>query len=349
MERKLVTVRIVSAISPIPKADAIECASIEGWKVAVGKGEFRSGDRCVYFEIDSFLPVVDPRFSFLEKSAIEWEGCRGVRLRTMTMRGQISQGLALPLAKFPEIEMVISGKSPEEARQVDFAEVLGVVKWEAAIPQEMKLAAVGALPSVLNSPSLERIQNLPALFEEHRGEDFEATIKIDGMTSHVFRMDGRVRVGSQSWELVERADEPTWIAARECGLVEALDHPEFEGVQIQAELFGMGVAAGWHENRPRPTLAVFHAYDFLKGRHYSKGEREDLVERLRARGARIDCAPSLGVFRIDEFAGDFERLFALAEGPSLDPSRRREGVVLKHVDGTFAFKVISNKRLLKAG
>lgn len=46
--RKLVTVRTVDAIRPIPGADAIECAIVEGWTVVIKKGEFAVGDRCVF-------------------------------------------------------------------------------------------------------------------------------------------------------------------------------------------------------------------------------------------------------------------------------------------------------------
>src|SRR5277367_4813561 len=99
MERKLVTIRQINSINPIPGADAIEVASIEGWRVVVKKGQFHIGDYGVYFEIDSFLPENDPRarYAFLMKSGLrEFEGVRGHKLRTVKLRGQISQGLVLP-------------------------------------------------------------------------------------------------------------------------------------------------------------------------------------------------------------------------------------------------------------
>lgn len=68
--RKLVTVRVVDAIEPIVGADAIECALVEGWTAVIKKDEFAVGDRCVFFEIDSFLPSADPRYEFLAKNAI---------------------------------------------------------------------------------------------------------------------------------------------------------------------------------------------------------------------------------------------------------------------------------------
>lgn len=99
--RKLATVRRVAELLPIPNADAIECAVVDGWKVVVKKGEFRPGDEGVYFEIDSLLPVRDERFSFLAKGAV---GQEYARLRTIKLRGQISQGLLLPASTFPELD-----------------------------------------------------------------------------------------------------------------------------------------------------------------------------------------------------------------------------------------------------
>src|SRR6185503_17387971 len=61
------------------------------------------GDLVVYCETDSFLPIW-PEFQFLEKSSLRKmltpEGNRtGYRLRTIKLRGQISEGLVIKLGK----------------------------------------------------------------------------------------------------------------------------------------------------------------------------------------------------------------------------------------------------------
>ena len=73
MERKLATVVRISNIQPIAGADAIELASVKGWKVVTRKNEYQVGDLAVYYEIDSFLPVA-PQFEFLRKSSY-WAPC----------------------------------------------------------------------------------------------------------------------------------------------------------------------------------------------------------------------------------------------------------------------------------
>ena len=101
MERKLVTLRRISAINPIEGADRIEKASIDGWTVVVNKGDFFVGDFCIYFEVDSLLPIV-PVFSFLAKNGVKKleDGTEGYRLKTIKLKNVISQGLALPISSF---------------------------------------------------------------------------------------------------------------------------------------------------------------------------------------------------------------------------------------------------------
>ena len=67
-ERKLATIRRVAQVEPIENADFIEIIKVDGWQCVAKKGEFRAGDLCVYFEVDSFLPI-EARYEFLRKSS----------------------------------------------------------------------------------------------------------------------------------------------------------------------------------------------------------------------------------------------------------------------------------------
>lgn len=154
-KRKLVTVRKIDAIDPIEGADAIEAATIEGWKVVVKKGDFKVGDPCVYFEIDSFLPTGNPAWQFLvDKSSREFEGVVGHRLRTIKLRGQISQGLVLPMSAVPQIT--------DTDRSTDQSDLLGIKKWEAPLPPALAGKSEGYFPSFIRKTDQERCQNLKA-------------------------------------------------------------------------------------------------------------------------------------------------------------------------------------------
>ena len=96
IKRKLATIEKIAALNPIKDADAIEVAAIRGWKVVVKKGEFQVGDLCVYCEIDSVLPE-RPEFEFLAN--------KNYRIKTIKLRGQVSQGIAFPLSILDSINM----------------------------------------------------------------------------------------------------------------------------------------------------------------------------------------------------------------------------------------------------
>ena len=163
--RKLVTVRAITAIEDIPGADLIKKATVEGWPVVVKAGEFQVGDLCVFFEVDSYLPMDDERYKFLEKNAINWEGIPGARLKTIRLRKQLSQGLALPIALFPEIiDHLIGlgiGKSEvEKIREINFTGLLGIMKWDKPVNAQLAGMAKGNFPSFLRKSDQERCQNM---------------------------------------------------------------------------------------------------------------------------------------------------------------------------------------------
>jgi RNA ligase (TIGR02306 family) len=88
VKRKLVSIRRVADVQPIKDADRIEVITVDGWGLVAVKGEFKPGDICVYFEIDSFLPI-EERYEFLRKSSykkIMDTGSEGFRIKTMSRR-----------------------------------------------------------------------------------------------------------------------------------------------------------------------------------------------------------------------------------------------------------------------
>lgn len=140
MTRKLASVRTISMIEPIEGADAIELAHVDGWKVVVKKGEYQQGDAAVYLEIDSWVP--EELAPFLVKGAIaqEFNGVKGARLRTIKLRGQISQGLLLPLYDYPPTDKVMTAfhkTRPAGFEPMDVTGLLGIQKYEKPLPAQL--------------------------------------------------------------------------------------------------------------------------------------------------------------------------------------------------------------------
>jgi len=164
MKRKLVTLRKVKELLPIENADLIELAKIDGWQVVVKKGEFKVGDLAFYFEIDSFLPL-EPEFEFLKKSSLKkMLGKEGLRLKTIRLRGKLSQGLLLPYSVlkrfFVENPFNVKTIPNKENFEQDFSELFGVEKYEAPIPASIAGTTAGSFPYFIPKTDEERIQNL---------------------------------------------------------------------------------------------------------------------------------------------------------------------------------------------
>src|SRR5215475_2460924 len=89
---KLASIQTISEIRTITGADRIEAATVLGYQTVIKKGEFRTGDLCVWHEPDTVVA---------ERSEYEFLRQHGFRLKVSRFKGQVSQGLALPLGVLP--------------------------------------------------------------------------------------------------------------------------------------------------------------------------------------------------------------------------------------------------------
>lgn len=342
--RKLVTIRQVSSLRPIAGADAIECASVDGWSVVVKKTEFQAGDACLYFEIDSFLPLSDERFGFLAKNKIIWNEKEGIRLRTIKLRGQISQGLILPLHNFPELAAYKNG----ELADVDLSKMLGVEKWEAPIPASLSGEVEGPFPSFISKTEQERIQNLPELLAtdtNETNEQFEVTIKLDGSSMTVFH-DGTVSgVCGRNWWIRESDSNSLWRVAKQNNLLVALKKYGRK-LALQGEIIGEGIQGNPEKLRGQ-EFYLFDIFDIDQYQYLGREARIQVVNDLRELGASIKEVPFIEMTSLAKFDQDVEKILTYAEGGSLNPTTLREGVVFKRLDGNMSFKAIANSYLLK--
>jgi RNA ligase (TIGR02306 family) len=243
VERKLASIQRVESIAPIAGADKIVKARVMGWDVVVKKGELAAGDACVFFEIDAILPN-GPNWA-------EFMRVRGFRLKTMRLRGVLSQGLALPVSILPEGTPIEIGR--------DVSSLLGVTKHEPVLPDTREIA--GPFPTRVPKTDELRLQSALAVLDELRGRDFYVTTKLDGMSATYLRAsDGAFVACSRNWALA-KGPSPIWRVAEELGLPERLP----PGFAVQGELCGPGI----QKNRlglAAPTLFAFSVFEVSAGR-----------------------------------------------------------------------------------
>ena len=167
IDRQLATIRRISSIEPIPNADAIELARVDGWQVVVKKGEFKINDLAIYCEIDSWVPHELAPFLSKGKEPREFKGIQGERLRTIKLRGTLSQGLLLPLELTRDRGYRASrqdgaGRYVEENDSLD--DFYGIIKYEKELPANLRGKAKGNFPNFIPRTDQNRIQNVWSMF-----------------------------------------------------------------------------------------------------------------------------------------------------------------------------------------
>ena len=354
MKRKLATIQVIADIQPIENADNIEVVKIKDWLCVSKKSTFKKGDKCVYFEIDSLMPSDNEDFKFLatgtkeREMAIEGKIYKGYRLKTKKLRGQISQGLALPTYILEGLKF--STDTREEPKYTfkegfDVSELLNIVKYEPSLPACLSGKVKGLFPSFIPKTDEERIQNCGDILERHQNTSFIVTEKLDGSSATYYKRNGEFGVCSRNLELLESEGNAFWKIAKRYDLENILP----EGYAIQGEVIGEGI-----QSNPLQLqgidLYVYNVFNISECKYLSCEEFEKFIVSLG-----LKTVPILDKdFKLPQAV---DELLKYAEGNSvIVPLRKREGIVIRPVKEMletinrvltrFSFKVISNKYLL---
>ncbi len=333
--RKLASIQCIKALEPIEGADAIEKATVLGWELVVKKGEFKTGDLVVYCEIDSILPD-RPEYEFLKP--------RGMRIRTIRLRGQISQGICFPLSVLPKDFVVEEG--------ADCTEALGVVKYEPPIPAQLAGLVKGHFPSFIPKTDETRVQVLQDVLDKYQGEVCYIAEKLDGSSVTYFFRDGEFGVCSRNLELLEDSENTLWKVANDLNLPLKLQRLG-KNIALQGELIGEGIQGNKLKIRGQ-TARFFNVFDIDRFRYLGLEDFTTTLQELE-----LDSVPILSTdFVLEQ---NIPALVALATVKSvLNPEAWAEGIVIRPLqekrdaimDGVLSrvsFKVINPEFLLKYG
>ena len=381
--RKLATIRRIKDIRPIPGADNIELAIIDGWECVVSKIDgFEVGEPVIYVEVDSVLPD-RPEFEFMRK--------RKFRVKTIKLRGQISQGLVLPLEMFPTI---VNSKGLETFVETftegeDVTEVMGITKYDPEAEKEkafykgMKPNKISPIkkflshhalgrwilvnvlkqkltlyfPSWIKKTDEERIQNLPKLWE-HIKKSFIplfVTEKLDGTSATYFYKDGEFGVCSRNLFLVSEDDSPYWEMAKKYRVKETMkvivNKFHLKSLVLQGEIIGEGIQKNPYGLKER-RLNLFTCYvDGVKKPHEEMlfllnsvyTEQDTIVIPV------IPLVPVVSSYLLIPSDYPLEAFIEMtnADKSVIDSTKLREGLVCRNYEEGISFKVINPEYLLK--
>ena len=356
--RKLASIRTVESVHPIEGADRIEMVRIDGWQVVSQKGNFKAGDKCVYFEIDSAFEKDSPvglslpvdkvaRVNTEEQGFIE-----GFRIKTIKLRGQISQGYALPLGYFKSMKDINL-----EAEDLTFE--LQVLKYDKpeSIGGPGSAPAAGSFPTnFIQKTDQERAQNLKrSIFDAYNNDTlFEVSVKLDGSSETIGRythLDEQVEVicsRNLMLKLDNEVDSSPFLTVGKPILKKIVD-AGLNDIAVQGELLSPSI----QKNFEGVLNPVFYAYSFWSvkaGAHLPPAEAKSLAATLGINYVPLISDSTTLKALIGEVVDEndlLSKLLAFADGPSGLKGKYREGLVYKSEHGNFSFKTISNSYLLK--
>ena len=354
--RRLATIREIKDIKPIPDADMIEVATVDGWQCVIAKKDnFKIGDLVVYIEIDSIVPE-RPEFEFLRE--------RKFRVRTIKLRKQTSQGLVMPLSILPEDKYKLDD---------DVTDILRVKKYDPQAEQERRLfeekqsksknpiikflmkfkwfrklyikPKKGGFPSWIVKTDEERIQNKTAMFEIEKelGTIFSVTEKIDGQSGTYFikKFGKKYDFGVCSRNiLLKKPDNSSyWTIARQFNIENVLKQllEDYQATQIvlQGEILGTGIQG----NKYNINGYNFYAFNLIIDNR--KLDQDEMLIKLDA--VNINCVPYLDKFCLKN---TIPEMVELAKGNSVLRNIKREGIVLRNYIRNISFKVVNPEFLL---
>jgi hypothetical protein len=358
--RKLATIQKIVELNPIPKADAIECAKVLGWEIVVKKGEFKIGDSVVYIEIDSIVPD-KPEFEFLRD--------RKFRVKTIKLRGQISQGICFPLNILPQ------GKYKEGD---DVTDILKISKYDKQAEEEQKLneeklkytnnrihrffgkypwyrklffkPKKGGFPKFIKKTDEDRIQLFPHICENEKDTIFISSEKIDGQSGTWFLIKNPKKwyqfgdkytfgVCSRNLHLSKPNNSSYWTIAKQYNIKDVLKQliGDNQYIVLQGEIIGTGI------QKNKYNISGYDMYAFNLIYPYKTIDSVTASEILRDYG--IKYVPILDVnFKLKDTIPECVKC---AKGKSTLSPILREGIVVRNYKKGISFKIINPDFLLK--
>lgn len=385
-KRELVYIAKITNIQPLDGYDRVELVTVnDGWRVIVSKADnFQVGNFCVYFEIDSKVPV-EERYAFLEK--------RNYKIKTQKMCKTISQGLVMPILTFPEIgDDVYLNRPLTDLLHVTYAVAEDNQRKSGKLNPELKYNSMVArhkelfkkfpfnkllrkkwgrkllfvffgkkkdnpkgFPSFVSKTDEERVENCPWVLQD-QNKEWIATEKLDG-TSCTYALK---RLGKNKFEFyvcsrnVRQKDENQscyhdhniyWDLAFKYNIEEHLK--EYLNSDNKLEWVCIqGEGVGHVQGNPLKLKEDdLYVFNFITS---NEGRFNSVKAKMLIEDWGMKFVPILDL--TTTLPDNMECMKLLADGKSvINTNVMREGIVYRSLDGKDSFKNVSRKYLLKHG
>lgn len=376
MSHFAVRIRRIDAVAHHPKADRLDIASIGGFCAVIGRDTRVAGDLVAYIPEAAICPqYVLERMGLWDVDAGKGlcAGTKGDRIKALTLRGMLSQGLAWPLEFDGHAWMLTTSRGTLHTMHEgdDAGALLGIYKHVPEIPAELAGLVFDAGIDVMPKFDFEDVKTYPDVLVD--GEEVEFTEKLHGTQIVLVRLpdsladpeQGRYRVASKglsgdglAFQLCAENHGNVYVGA-------------FVQLGLAAKLDALAAALPGAENKPVVVLAELvgsaSRQDLKYGEHASVrpfeialGTRSELVYQNRDEVQRLAALvgwPSVPVLYRGPFGAPV--LQAHTTGKETLSGRSlhiREGVVIRTVPdrrdpaiGRVIFKSLNPAYVLRDG
>lgn len=305
-ERALAHVEFINNIAPIEKADKIEVATVLGWRVVVKKDEFKVGDKVIYIEIDSKVPEL-PAFEFLRD--------RKFKVKTIKLRGQLSQGLIVPLS--------LIGRDAKIGEDVT---------------KELGVTYASAEDEARKAPSVDKYHKMA----QRNGTSATYTLRKQPFGRYNFYVCSRNVVFDKPDKKCFYENNVYWEIAERYHIEEALKYllkvHHCDWVALQGEIYGAGI-----QKRDYSMTGIdFAGFNLIMS---DMGREDSNTSKVIAESFGIPWVPILDTHCF--LPDTLDELLKMADGNSVIDGKPREVIVFRSEGGKQSFKAVSNSFLLK--
>jgi len=372
MTRKLASVQKIVKLEPIKGADNIEKATVLGWELVVKKGEFKENDLCVYCEVDSILPDNRKEFEFLRE--------RKFRIRTVKLKGQVSQGICFPLNILP-------AKYRKYTENSDVTDLLGITKYESKSEIQERLQKTvrsnriqkflkrykwyrrlfttkktNQFPAFIKKTDEDRIQLFPNICNDYKDLQFQVTEKVDGQSATYFVVKNSSKRIWEFWKenyifgvcsrnfLLPKEDNSTWwrIAKQfdiKKKMLEYVNKVNIGCISIpKLQYFiiqGEILGEGIQSNKYNIKGLDFYVFNMVDSYDtYDNVEQSYLCEVMNLKKVPI-------ITTSFDLLPTIAKNVEYSKGKSVLANIQREGIVVRNYDQNISFKIINPDFLLK--
>ncbi len=374
--RKLAHIEKIEWKRPIEGADRIELVGVLGWQCIAKKDEFQVGDFCVYIEIDSIVDKTNPDFEFLEK--------KNYKIKTMKMKGVISQGIVFPLSILHSGTMYEIGD--------DVTEVLKITQVEDDVPKQREYSPADRLrqthkklyknkvfkwfmkfkwfraiafklllpkknkaksfPSWIVKTDETRLQNMPFVLETYKDKPMVVTEKLDG-TSTTFGLR-KEKKRKYDFAVCSRNVRQADIQQK-CYYEDNVYHQ----IAIKYDIRKVLEHILEEYNATTVVLQGETIGEAIQKNKYGLKGIDFYAFNLIIDGVKMDSSKATdvvhkyGIKWVPIISANYillptvEEMIEYADGKSIIYDTEREGVVIRDHNNTVSFKCISNQFLLK--